>query len=218
VRGPWRAALAALKQDARGASMLEFTIVFPVVALILFGTVDFGLWISRMNAGTKASHFGVRQAVVDDPVVTIDWTNLWTAAQIGKSCTLDDGTPNVAGGTPVCPSVQRLNCFVGNTAQGACNITAATASFQRILARMRAVVPDLQETQVWIEYRSSGLGFVGRPGGLPMEVSVGLRCRPNQFFFINRLANWAGAPAPTCTAAALPVYKATMIAEDMAFN
>ena len=203
-----------LFDDSRGTSMLDFTIVFPTLALVAFGMVDAGLILSQWNAAVKATHLGVRRAVVVDPVVTIDWAPLWTAADIGKNCTLANGTS--AG---VCPTVTRTDCFVGNSGQGACTIDPANVSFLNILTEMRRVMPNLQPAEVRIDYGTSGLGFVGRPGGLPMTVSVSIRCRAFRTYFLGPLMGWA-APANNCGPVGYPIppSRAVLIGEDMATN
>jgi Flp pilus assembly protein TadG len=53
-----------LKARERGAAAVEFAIVFPVLALLLFGIVDFGLAFFNQIQVTSVAREGVRAAVV----------------------------------------------------------------------------------------------------------------------------------------------------------
>jgi Flp pilus assembly protein TadG len=57
-----------------GAALIEFAIVLPLMLLILFGMIDFGLFFQRYQVVTNAAHEGARIAVLpgygDDDVVS----------------------------------------------------------------------------------------------------------------------------------------------------
>lgn len=48
----------------RGAALVEFAIVTPMLFLLLFGIVDFGLQFANLNAMRQGTREGARQAVV----------------------------------------------------------------------------------------------------------------------------------------------------------
>lgn len=48
----------------RGAALVEFAIVMPVLFLLLFGITDFGMQYANMNAVRQGTRDGARQAVV----------------------------------------------------------------------------------------------------------------------------------------------------------
>jgi Flp pilus assembly protein TadG len=49
---------------ARGASLVEFAIVLPMLVMLLFGIVDFGMQFANLNSVRLGTREGARQAVV----------------------------------------------------------------------------------------------------------------------------------------------------------
>jgi Flp pilus assembly protein TadG len=49
----------------RGAAVVEFAVLVPVLLLIVFGVVDFGLAMNTVNNETQLANEGARWAVVD---------------------------------------------------------------------------------------------------------------------------------------------------------
>jgi len=47
-----------------GAELIEFALVFPLLLLVLFGIIDFGLLFQRYEAVTNAAREGARVAVL----------------------------------------------------------------------------------------------------------------------------------------------------------
>jgi Flp pilus assembly protein TadG len=78
-----------------GAALLEFAIVLPLMLLILFGMIDFGLFFQRYQVVTNAAREGARVAVLpgygDDDVV-LRVTQFLDAAEL-KEALLSPPTP-----------------------------------------------------------------------------------------------------------------------------
>jgi Flp pilus assembly protein TadG len=55
--------LARLKSE-RGAELIEFALVFPLLLLVVLGIVDFGFLFQRMEVVTNAAREGARIAVL----------------------------------------------------------------------------------------------------------------------------------------------------------
>ncbi len=212
-------------RNSEGATLLEFTVVFPVFMLIVFGTVDVTLMLFDWAIASKAAYMGARAAVVSAPVPTgITWTYSTVATQAGARCTNSaDGTNN---STANCPAVSTV-CTPSAGTGGACTggYTFSNANFTPILARMQAVFPAMTRQNVQITYQTAGLGYVGRPGGLPMNVTVSIRCMSHEFFFLGALMGWAfpplpnGCPTPLATNGwALPTFSTTLTGEDLVTN
>ena len=51
-------------KEQKGASAVEFAIILPVLVLILFGTVEFGLLLYNQQVITNASREGARAGIV----------------------------------------------------------------------------------------------------------------------------------------------------------
>jgi Flp pilus assembly protein TadG len=197
-------------RDQSGAAMVEAAIVTPLFLLLTIGTMDFTLYIWNWNLATKAAHLGARLAIVSNPVATglneIDWTLARYTDKLGLPCTKD----GVVTGN--CPSAAEVNttCKGGTCTRGAYD----AAAFQAIYDKMERIYPYLEPADVQISYEWTGLGFVGRPGGLPMTVTVSLPCKRHQFVILHVLADLI---APTvCGQAGWPIRaSATLITEDL---
>lgn len=50
--------------DDRGAALVEFALIFPFLALILFGIIEFGLAMNDYQSLRQAAREGAREAVV----------------------------------------------------------------------------------------------------------------------------------------------------------
>jgi TadE-like protein len=218
-------------KDSSGTSLLEFTLVFPVVMLAALGTFDVAYMLSEWQAANKAAFAGARRAVVLDPVATgvTDLTYSSAATQTGRACF--DPTTGGADPTSDCPTVDTVctpaatggSCTNGYTWNDTAftNPTAPLGSPLRgIFDKMRDVFPRLQRQNVQISYQTNGLGFVGRPDGLPMNVTVSIRCMTHQFYFLGPLMNWAfaapaGCPAGTPVGVSIPSFATTLPSEDM---
>ncbi len=78
-----------------GAALIEFAIVLPLMLLILFGMIDFGLFFQRYQVVTNAAREGARIAVLpgygDDDVV-LRVTQFLTAAGLTEAL-LSSPTP-----------------------------------------------------------------------------------------------------------------------------
>ncbi len=195
--------LRALWRDDAGSSAVEFALVFVLLILVTFGSVEAGLMLWQWNSAEKATQEGVRHAAVHDLVAPGlrsigseplsggdygDWCRDRTTGAVNADCWFAPVT---------CTSA---SCSGG---QG----FSATA-FAAIVARMRAVFPLVEAENVEVAYVFSGLGFIGRPGGQPMMVTVRLRNMRYQFFVLNAFTSLPDVIP-------LPAFAATLVGEDM---
>jgi Flp pilus assembly protein TadG len=67
-------------KDQNGAALVEFAIVLPMLILVLFGTIEFGLILFNQNVITNASREGARAGIVvrSDRFMTGDPVNVST--------------------------------------------------------------------------------------------------------------------------------------------
>jgi Flp pilus assembly protein TadG len=56
--------MTARLRSERGAELIEFALVFPVLLLVVLGIVDFGFLFQRMEVITNAAREGARMAVL----------------------------------------------------------------------------------------------------------------------------------------------------------
>lgn len=160
-----------------GAALIEATLVLPLVILLLFGFVDLALYGWQRNAAAKAVQLGLRRAVVSSPVARGPGLAAetpeayWGARPPGFRC--DRGSDVAAEG---CPRFEvRCNVLSACTCAGdRCDFGFATENLAPVLAAMQAAAPGLRAENVEIGYGTSGLGYVGRPGAVPVDVTVRL--------------------------------------------
>ena len=57
-----------LHRDCVGSSLVEFTLVFPVLLVVLLGSVDVGFMLFEWMLANKAAYVGAHRAIVSDPV------------------------------------------------------------------------------------------------------------------------------------------------------
>jgi hypothetical protein len=81
-----------------------------------------------------------------------------------------------------------------------------------------------------ISYQTNGSGVVGEPYsgnasqfGLPMNVTVQIKCMTHQFYFLSGLMGWVFTPPTGCSPTPLPgppisASTTTMQSEDMYTN
>jgi Flp pilus assembly protein TadG len=217
-------------RDSSGSSLLEFTLVFPVVMLVALGTLDVAFMLWDWAQANRAAFAGARRAVVLDPVATgVTQLNYTTAGtQLGQPCF--NPATGAANTTSNCPTVTTV-CTPAATG-GSCtnnytwnetaftNPNANAPQMEGIFDKMREFFPRLQRQNVEISYQTTGLGFVGRPDGLPMNVTVSIRCMTHEFYFLGGLMNWAfaapaGCPAGTPAGWSIPSFATTLPSEDM---
>jgi TadE-like protein len=206
--------------DSEGGALVEFTLVFPVLLLAALGTVDFTYLLFDWSMANKAAFIGARTAIVSDPIATGITNPSYDATVLGQSCS----DPQTGAASGNCPAAVSTVCTPGSSS-GSCTagFSFNDAAFSTILGNMQNVFPRLQRQNVQISYQTNGLGFVGRPGGLPMDVQVSIRCMTHRFYFINALMGWiftvpAGCPAGTQAGPAIPNFATTLPSEDMVTN
>ena len=217
-------------KDCGGGPLVEFTLTFPIMISLALGTVDFAYYWADASFANKAAFIGARIAVISSPVATGITDPSWTVSLLGQPCYDSNGDSNGN-----CPTVN-TTCTPTGTSGGSCTGGEAfnNTTFTAILNPMSNLFPKLQRQNVKITYATNNLGFVGRPNGPPMNITVKIRCMTHQFFFINVLMQWvftaptadqdgvtcpSGAPAgPTISASATSLSSECLIySECVAF-
>jgi TadE-like protein len=223
-----------LLRDCLGASLMEFTVVFPVFILITFGTVDVTYMLFDWALANKAAYVGAHRAIVSGPIASGLTNPTYDATKIGLMC-FDPafGTPNAncplgSLATTCTPSSGTggscTNGFAFDNAAFNCifdprsdvaNCAPAAASGAEVMG-MHDIFPKLQRQNVRISYQPANLGFVGRPGGLPMNVTVSISGMTHEMYFIGPIMGFFGggfAANPP-----IPAFATTLPSEDMASN
>ena len=164
-----------LLKSRSGASAAEFGLVLPLLIIFLLGIIDVGRFIWEYNRAEKATQAGARVAIVTQiiPQGVADFK--YVGQTVGGVAYLQ-GDPLAASalGTVTCSqSGGTLSCSCNN-ANGYCPSlgTANTGGFNAIVARMQAMYPRVTASNVAVEYRGSGVGYAGDPGGMDISPLV----------------------------------------------
>lgn len=99
------------RRNRRGAAVVEFAVVAPLLFLLLFGMIEFGRMVMVQQVLTNASREGARRAVLDGATtasVTAAVQEYLSSGGIGgATVTVDPDPPGSAGyGEPVSVTVE----------------------------------------------------------------------------------------------------------------
>ncbi|MEI8177423.1 TadE/TadG family type IV pilus assembly protein [Aestuariivirga sp.] len=216
------------REGERGAALIEFTAVMFVLFVFVLGTVDLCLLMVNWASYNRATYAGARFAVVTNPVATnINATiTANTGSYAGDSC-LNSNTGAASGS---CVIKAAAICNATNTAGSAGSCTGGytfdTVAMPLIVSKMNSavIIGQLDARQVTVTYTPTSVGFVSRPNGSPMSVTVSLRCVQNELFFINYLMRWVLPTPAACSGFTppkglpLPSFATTLPSEDLTTN
>lgn len=194
--------LRAFLSSESGSTALEYSLVFGVMLLVTLGTIEVGLMMWQWNSAEKATQAGVRYAAVNDVVAPSLRTvgDSPTTGNYGDWCR----DPITHATNPDC-SFATVTCTSGGCSGG---YGYDSAAFTALVNRMRDMFPLIQAANVQVTYAFSGLGFIGRPGGQPMMITVSLRNMSYAPFILNV---FSGLP----NLIQMPSFAATLVGEDM---
>ncbi len=159
--------LRRLIRDQRGISSVEFALVATVFFMMIFGLIDFSRAMWEWNAAAKATHWGVRYAIVNDMVAIrlVDFKGGLEGVDAGASVPVGTVTAEFGTDTFVCTNT-------GCNGNGNTTTDFDDIAFGLIVARMQAIYDNIQPENVIIEYRHVGLGFAGNPIGPDLHPMV----------------------------------------------
>jgi Flp pilus assembly protein TadG len=110
-----RRRITASVADERGASLVEFALVLPVLALLLFGMLDFGKAFNYWIDETHIAHEGARWAVVNkNPGAGTGTLQQYLQQQATTAELRNGGTSAVPSALEVCISFPAGTSNVGD--------------------------------------------------------------------------------------------------------
>lgn len=206
--------LRNLLRDDRGSNTVELAYVVPSLILLTFGIVDFGRAVFDWNAVEKATQIGAREAIIRDPVAVPikDYFECNTPSDttvVGLLCA-DPG-----GGIRSECDFGTVVCTLSGCTRNGSAITSGEvdeATFDAIVAEMQGALPRLEPENVTLTYRSSKLGFIGKPDGPVPEVTAEVGDVPFDFLGLDVFSPIYGGTWN------VPTLSTTLTAEDMSNN
>jgi hypothetical protein len=189
------------RRSEDGATLVEGLIVFPIILLTFATFIEFGVAMVQWNQTVKAMQYGARVLAVSDPLVDM------TPFESGPDY------PTIEGG-PVPTDEVAVSCGAGAEA---CNV----AGLNRLVyggdaicdpsAGNRLGMCDLngliRPENIRVTYYRSGLGYVGRPGGPVLSITVETRNLNFDFFFLGALLGLENIT--------IPAHPVTITSEDL---
>jgi hypothetical protein len=207
----------ALLRDERGGSSVEFAMVFVALMLFSIGIIDFARASFDWNAVEKSTQIGARQTVIRDPVAIPIKT--WfecnppsDTSMVGLLCADPAGgiRPECDFGTVVCTST---GCTRNGTAMNSTKLDPAV--FSGIVTAMQGALPRLQPANVTLTYKSSTLGFIGKPDGPVPEVTAQVNGLPFDLLGLDIFAGLIPIFGGNWT---VPTLSVTLTGEDISDN
>ena len=189
----------------RGSTAAEFTMVLPLLLILIFGIIDGGRYMWTVNQSQKAVQAGARFAVVTNTVPGGLQEYSFVSETNPPGSPIPAGafgsiTCEESGGTAVC------SCTANPCSDDMVG-TADTDAFDAIANRMRNIYPDLVNENVTIRYEGVGLGFAGNPHGSDVSALVTVEMTGAMFRPITLLV--FGGPQIS-----LPAFRSSMTLED----
>jgi len=134
-------------KNERGATLVEFTLIAPLLFILTFGIAEFGFILFQYQSLDAAASIAARMAATRGPVITgIADCGVGVTGPAGAYCS------QLAGSKTWTP----VTC-AGSAPGGNCN----AALMNRIVTEMQRVYPQMTLSNLNITYGPSGLGFMG---------------------------------------------------------
>ncbi|UWP90997.1 pilus assembly protein [Aliiroseovarius crassostreae] len=164
-------------RDQSGISFVEGLIVLPVVLLVFSVMIELGFAVFQWNQTVKALQLGARLAVVSDPLLSTSssqWTTLTNYGTAAAGDPVPDSNVSAscgAGKSEACLTDPMRRLIFGINSSG--GIDDRCAPGEGLMPGMCDFNTGIRPEHVWISYQRSGLGYVGRPLGPVLTVTVG---------------------------------------------
>lgn len=192
--------LRSLLRDDRGATLVEATIVFPIMMILTFGLVEFGHAFWEYHTAERATAAGARWLATRHGVrgAAAASNELWTA--VVPDCFVNTSDPpgtlcsQVAGATG-------WSQTCSGTGGGSCSATQMAG----LLTEMQRYAPFITSSNVSVLLKGSNIGFVGRGRAVPL-ITVRTTGLTYNFVALNGLLGFAPLTMPS--------FASTVVAED----
>ena len=195
-----------MSRDTSGATAAEFTLVLPLLLILLFGIIDGGRFLWESNRAEKATQVGVRMAVVTNVLAPGLVSEDYTGKVVG-GVTIKAGDPIPAGALGIIQCKNSGGCTCKTAPCPSSLGTMDSATFGKVVARMTAIDPNITADNVVVSYSGSGLGTAGDGGSTSMDMSPLVTVELTGVKFV---------PVTSLLLASmtLPSFKSTLTAED----
>ncbi|MDE2184284.1 MAG: pilus assembly protein [Alphaproteobacteria bacterium] len=183
-----------------GGTTVEFVAIMFSFVIVTFMILEIALALFWWQTAQKAAQVGARWAIISDWIVTAPAATFNTPSSgtplFGAPCDISQGASDP--------------CYNSGFTTSSCTGSACANQkpFSDVYCRMKAVLPNLQPSNVTVTYTYAGVGFVGGP--LEPAVTVEVSNVPFPSGFADVLGSFFGSALST-----IPPMAATLIAEDL---
>lgn len=140
--------LRRFARDGEGTAIVEFALILPALVIMIIVLFELLLMGLTYHQATEAARRGARMAIIARPIVEVN--DIADGQKVSCKVTSEGGA---------------VNCTTGST-------MVAPATFDTILGEMKAIMPNIKETNLIVEYSPSGHGDIETPGGKIPLVTV----------------------------------------------
>lgn len=191
-------ALKNLRENQKGSSLVEFSLILPMLFAVIFGIVDMGYLLYQYNAAVKATQFGAQYAATHTAVVD-DLRDCGVVDYSDKAGTDCGSVTGYSNWSVTCP--------------GGANCNAAVMA--EIVTVMQNVYPNLEAENISVTLSGEpGLGYIGRGRPVP-AITVAIEDLDYNFvavgIFVNAMAEALNIEADIGISSA----RTSIIAEDL---
>lgn len=168
-------------RDRRGVVLVEGLLVVPLIIIVSATMIEFGFAVYQWNQTAKAVQLGARLATVSNPLAT-DLSPLVADYPVEEGAAPPATAVSVVcgAGATACDATELNRLVLGS--DGVCD-----PAFGATKPGMCDFNPRIQTGNVRVTYARSGLGYVGRPGGPVVSLTVELRGMTFEFFLLGAL-------------------------------
>lgn len=193
--------LPSFRRDESGATLVEATLVVPLMLLLTFGLVEFGYVMWQFHATEKATAIGVRwlasrHGVKGEAAVT---NELYTATV--PDCFASTSNPP---GT-LCSQVAGATSW-SQTCSGTGGGNCSSTTMSGLLTEMQKYAPFIKATNVSVQLQGTKIGFVGRGRAVPL---ITVRTTGLTYNYIA-----LGALVPGLGSITMPSFASSAVGED----
>lgn len=199
--------LRVLVGNDRGSTLVETTIVFPLLLMLIFGLVEFGHALWEYAAAEKATAIGARYLATRGPIqANVADCFVATTAAPGTPCSQ---IPEAATALAWSSTITSASCPPPLPPPPACPPPPPSATvFCQMFTQMRCYAPFLTPASVSVQLRGSGMGFVGRGRPIPL-ITVRTTGLTYNFVALDKLPLLESLGPIT-----MPGFDATSVGED----
>lgn len=189
-------------RDDSGISLTEALFVLPILLLVFATFVEFGFAVFQWNQVVKAAQVGARQLAISDVILT-------------SSSAFTDDFGGLTEGSPVPSTVVAVSCGADAAACDTDGMTRLVAgsdgtcnsNLNGSVSGMCDFFPRIAAANTRVTYTRAGLGYVGRPSGPVLSVTVEIRNLTFDFYFLGALLG--------LDQIAIPAHSVTVTSEDL---